>query len=149
MNELVQFFLPYTKVIETSLQDVNTFYTTLLSIAISVATLLFSIAMGKRDELKIVSETIKLGDTDPINLAMKGSLINYIRRLRTLLNKCLIVIIVSLAACVFSWIALRFGGISSKLIVASLLGISAIITTIYIAHILYKLGRVYQKEMFV
>lgn len=48
------------------LTDAWTMYLTFSGILISIITLLYSFIMGKRSELELYAEQIKLGNTDPL-----------------------------------------------------------------------------------
>lgn len=90
------------------LSDAYTIYLTFSGILISVITLLYSFINGKRSELELCAEASKSGLNDPIMRKRQSNLIQQIRKLSRINKNVFIVLLLSIAACIISWISLRF-----------------------------------------
>lgn len=90
------------------LSDAFTIYMTFSGILISLLTLLYSFIIGKRSELELCAETLKIGNNDPLIKKKQGNLIQQIKKLVRINNSVFIVLILSLIACIVSWVSIRF-----------------------------------------
>lgn len=90
------------------LSDAFTIYLTFSGILISLLTLLYSFIIGKRSELELCAETLKTGNNDPLIKKKQGNLIQQIKKLVSINNSVFIVLILSLIACIVSWVSIRF-----------------------------------------
>ena len=90
------------------LSDAFTIYMTFSGILISLLTLLYSFIIGKRSELELCAETLKIGNNDPLIKKKQDNLIQQIKKLVRINNSVFIVLILSLIACVVSWVSIRF-----------------------------------------
>lgn len=98
-----------TNLLYTSLlNDSWTFYLSASGILISVITLLYSFIVGKRTELEAYAELSKLGNTDPIQVQRHQLVIKSIKQMKSLINNVLILLWLSLASAIISWLSLRF-----------------------------------------
>lgn len=90
------------------LSDAFTIYMTFSGILISLLTLLYSFIIGKRSELELCAETLKIGNNDPLIKKKQDNLIQQIKKLVRINNSVFIVLILSLIACIVSWVSIRF-----------------------------------------
>jgi len=90
------------------LDDSWTIHMAIISIAISIITLLYSIAIGKREELKILSDADKFGCKDPIVDAKISASAKYIEMVKKTLFSCNLILIFSQINALLSWICIRF-----------------------------------------
>ncbi|WP_147329223.1 hypothetical protein [Prevotella disiens] len=80
----------------------------IISIAISIITLLYSLAIGKREELKILSDADKFGCKDPIVDAKISASAKYIEMVKKTLFSCNLILTFSIINALLSWICIRF-----------------------------------------
>lgn len=90
------------------LNDSWTIHMTIISIAISIITLLYSLAIGKIEELKILSEADKFGCKDPIVDAKISAAVKYIKIVKKTIFSCNLILIFSIINTLLSWICIRF-----------------------------------------
>lgn len=90
------------------LDDSWTIHMAIISIAISIITLLYSLAIGKREELKILSDSDKLGLKDPIVEAKISASVKYIKMVKETMSSCNHILILSVINALLSWICIRF-----------------------------------------
>ena len=90
------------------LSDAFTIYMTFSGILISLLTLLYSFIIGKRSELDLCAETLKIVNNDPLIKKKQDNLIQQIKKLVRINNSVFIVLILSLIACIVSWVSIRF-----------------------------------------
>lgn len=90
------------------LDDSWTIHMAIISIAISIITLLYSLAIGKREELKILSDADKFGCKDPIVDAKISASAKYIEMVKKTLFSCNLILIFSIINALLSWICIRF-----------------------------------------
>ena len=84
MNE----YIICRELIQDCFSDLWTLYLTLIGILLSILTLLYSFIIGKKDELKLIAEQIKLDGATPLVNQRKNFAISYIRRLSGINQKC-------------------------------------------------------------
>lgn len=77
MNE----YIICRELMQDCFSDLWTLYLTLIGILLSILTLLYSFIIGKKDELKLIAELIKLDGITPLVNQRKIFAISYIRRL--------------------------------------------------------------------
>ena len=80
----------------------------IISIAISIITLLYSLAIGKREELKILSDADKFGCKDPIVDAKISASAKYIEMVKKAIFSCNLILTLSVINALLSWICIRF-----------------------------------------
>lgn len=90
------------------LSDLFTIYLTFSGILLSLITLLYSFINGKRSEIELCAEAIKSGIKDPMMKKRQRNLAQQIKQLSRLNNKFFVLILLSLAACIISWVSIRF-----------------------------------------
>lgn len=90
------------------LEDSLTLHMSILGIAISVITLLYSLAIGKIEELKILSNADKLGCKDPIVDAKISGSAKYVKMVKKEISSCCLILGCSLVNTLLSWICIRF-----------------------------------------
>lgn len=90
------------------LDDSWTIHMAIISIAISIITLLYSLAIGKREELKILSDADKFGCKDPIVDAKISASAKYIEMVKKTLFSCNLILAFSIINALLSWICIRF-----------------------------------------
>ncbi len=78
MNDLIT----CQELISDCFSDLWTLHLTFIGILLSLLTLLYSFILSKKDELKLVTEQIKLGDSSPLVIQKKNFAIAYITILR-------------------------------------------------------------------
>lgn len=69
---------------------------------------LYSLAIGKREELKILSDADKFGYKDPIVDAKISASVKYIEMVKKTLFSCYLILIFSIINALLSWICIRF-----------------------------------------
>lgn len=89
------------------LDDSWTIHMAIISIAISIITLLYSLAIGKREELKILSDADKFGCKDPIVDAKISASAKYIEMMKKTLFSCNLILIFSIINALLSWICIN------------------------------------------
>lgn len=90
------------------LEDSLTLHMSILGIAISVITLLYSLAIGKIEELKILSNADKLECKDPIVDAKISGSTKYVKMVKKEISSCCLILGCSLVNTLLSWICIRF-----------------------------------------
>lgn len=90
------------------LDDSWTIHLAIISIAISIITLLYSLAIGKREELKILSDADKFGCKDPIVDAKISASAKYIEMVKKTIFSCNLILTFSVINALLSWICIRF-----------------------------------------
>lgn len=92
----------------TLLEDSWSLHLAIIGIAISVITLLYSLAIGKREELKILSDADKFGCKDPIVDAKISASAKYIDMVKKAIASCNLILMLSVINALLSWICIRF-----------------------------------------
>lgn len=126
--------------------DLWTLHLTFIGILLSLLTLLYSFILSKKDELKLVTEQIKLGDKSPLVIQKKNFAIAYIKRLVNINCQCFYILLCSIFLALCSWIGMRF---LNKCISFWVLVIIAALTIIVIGYIIYLAIRIlkqYKKD---
>lgn len=95
-------------VVRLLLEDVWTLHLTIIGIAVSVMTLLYSFILSRRFELYAIAEQIKQGNTDPILKRKESLAIKYIQRLTKNVKTCTITLLIAFVIAITSWIGARF-----------------------------------------
>ena len=94
--------------VNTMLMIMSDLWTLSLTIAgtlVSIITLLYSLALGKKDELLLIMDLINYkSNKDPSVIAKKESLIKYIEKLKRFIMKCMILFMFSIAIFTITWI---------------------------------------------
>ena len=127
MNDLIT----CQELISDCFSDLWTLHLTFIGILLSLLTLLYSFILSKKDELKLVTEQIKLGDSSPLVIQKKNFAIAYIKRLVNINCQCFYILLI--------WIGMRFlnGSISFWVLVTI-----AALTIIVIGYIIYLAIRI-------
>lgn len=120
------------------LEDSWTIHMAIISIAISIITLLYSLAIGKRDELKILSDAHKFGCKDPIVDAKISANTKHIKMLKKTIYSCSLVLIFSVINALLSWICIRFYFCLIFICIIFILSFIIIIVTIFLVSRLLK-----------
>lgn len=122
------------ELISNCFSDLWTLHLTSIGILLSLLTLLYSFILSKKDELKLVTEQIKLGDSSPLVIQKKNFAIVYIKRLVNINCQCFYILLISIFLASCSWIGMRFlnGSISFWVLVTI-----AVLTIIVIGYIIY------------
>lgn len=126
--------------------DLWTLYLTLIGILLSILTLLYSFIIGKKDELKLIAEQIKLDGATPLVNQRKNFAISYIRRLSGINQKCFLLLLISIIMDVLCWVGMRLSFIFDNTILLWLLVITIIFTILiggYTVYLGYKLIKQY------
>jgi hypothetical protein len=126
--------------------DLWTLYLTFIGILLSLLTLLYSFILSKKDELKLITEQIKLGDKNPLVIQKKNFAIAYIKRLANINSQCFYILLISIFLALCSWIGMRF---FNECISFGVLVIIAVLTIIVIGYITYLAIRIlkqYKKD---
>ena len=90
------------------LDDSWSIHMAIISIAISIITLLYSLAIGKREELKILSDADKFGCKDTnVDAKISGSA-KYIEMVKKAIFSCNLILTLSVINALLSWICIRF-----------------------------------------
>lgn len=93
---------------DSLLSDAFTIYLTLSGILVSLITLLYSFLNGKRSELELCAEALKVGHNDPLMRRRQSLLIHQILKLSRINENVFIIFLMSVIACIISWASLRF-----------------------------------------
>lgn len=123
------------------IEDSWTLHMAIISIAISIITLLYSLAIGKREELKILSDADKFGRNDPIIDAKISASLKYINLVKKTISSCNLVLTLSVINAVLSWICARF--YICQIFIGAIIVLFLIIISI-IASLLRQLIRQYK-----
>ena len=89
------------------LNDLWNFHLVLFGVALSIFTLLYSFILSKRDELKSISEQVKIGDKSPMLAQRESFAKKYIIRLKSANNHAALTILVTFILFLFSWFTQR------------------------------------------
>jgi len=131
------------------LNDLWNFHLVLFGVALSIFTLLYSFILSKRDELKNISEQVKIGDNSPM-LAQKESFAKkYIIRLKSANNHAGLTILVTFMLFTFSWFTLRIipdCNIQFKLISFYAISFLTILIILYSMILFVKIFKQYKSE---
>ena len=142
MNE----YIICRELIQDCFSDLWTLYLTLIGILMSILTLLYSFIIGKKDELKLIAEQIKLDGATPLVNQRKNFAISYIRRLSGINQKCFLLLLISIIMDVLCWVGMRLSFIFDNTILLWLLVITIIFTILiggYTVYLGYKLIKQY------
>ena len=142
MNE----YIICRELIQDCFSDLSTLYLTLIGILLSILTLLYSFIIGKKDELKLIAEQIKLDGATPLVNQRKNFAISYIRRLSGINQKCFLLLLISIIMDVLCWVGMRLSFIFDNTILLWLLVITIIFTILiggYTVYLGYKLIKQY------
>ena len=124
-------------IIESILSDICNFQLVVFGFSISIFTLLFSLIMNKRDQLKIYSDYFKNGNSSPeINQKISFS-ISYISRLKKINKYLIIQIFFSFFLYLLSWFNLRIVNVYClKLTLFYIIVLLSFIIILFIIHFL-------------
>lgn len=128
------------------IEDSWTLHMAIISIAISIITLLYSLAIGKREELKILSDADKFGRNDPIIDAKISASLKYINLVKKTVSSCNLVLTLSVINAVLSWICARF--YICQIFIGAIIVLFLIIISI-IASLLRQLIRQYKRDLLI
>lgn len=128
------------------IEDSWTLHMAIISIAISIITLLYSLAIGKREELKILSDADKFGRNDPIIDAKISASLKYINLVKKTISSCNLVLTLSVINAVLSWICARF--YICQIFIGAIIVLFLIIISI-IVSLLRQLIRQYKRDLLI
>lgn len=128
------------------IEDSWTLHMAIISIAISIITLLYSLAIGKREELKILSDADKFGRNDPIIDAKISASLKYINLVKKTISSCNLVLTLSVINAVLSWICARF--YICQIFIGAIIVLFLIIISI-ITSLLRQLIRQYKRDLLI
>lgn len=128
------------------IEDSWTLHMAIISIAVSIITLLYSLAIGKREELKILSDADKFGRNDPIIDAKISASLKYINLVKKTISSCNLVLTLSVINAVLSWICARF--YICQIFIGAIIVLFLIIISI-IASLLRQLIRQYKRDLLI
>lgn len=128
------------------IEDSWTLHMAIISIAISIITLLYSLAIGKREELKILSDADIFGRNDPIIDAKISASLKYINLVKKTISSCNLVLTLSVINAVLSWICARF--YICQIFIGAIIVLFLIIISI-IASLLRQLIRQYKRDLLI
>lgn len=132
--------------IKECLSDMWTIHLALIGIDLSIMTLLYSFILNKKDELKLTTERIKLGNKDPLCLQRQKFAIKYIQRMNNINVKCFFILLVLLILTAGSWLGWRIlGGLLCKwdFIVV---GISTFLILVYTLYLVVCIIKQYRND---
>lgn len=98
---------PSVEQINYILNDLWNFHLILFGTALSIFTLLYSFILGKRNELKSISEQVKIGDKSPILAQRESFAKKHIIRLKSVNDYALFTIFVTFVLFLFAWFSQR------------------------------------------
>ncbi len=117
--------------------DLWTLYLTLIGILLSILTLLYSFIIGKKDELKLIAEQLKLDCITPLLNQRRNFAISYIRRLVCINKKCFCLLHISIVMNIFCWLGMRLSFIFDKIILFWLLVVVIGLTIFIGGYVMY------------
>lgn len=142
MNE----YIICRELMQDCFSDLWALYLTLIGILLSILTLLYSFIIGKKDELKLIAELIKLDGITPLVNQRKNFAISYIRRLSGINKKCFVLLLISITMDVLCWVGMRLSFFFDNTILFWLLVITILFTILiggYTVYLGYKLIKQY------
>ncbi len=141
-------FILSDQFISECFSDMWTLYLTFTGILLSVFTLLYSFVANKKDELKLITEHVKLGEKDPLLLQKQAFAIKYIKRLSKINIRCLVLLLISILLTFASWIGLRILNNSiSRVILLIMLITVTLLVAIYIVLMFIAVIRQYRDDI--
>jgi ABC-type bacteriocin/lantibiotic exporter with double-glycine peptidase domain len=126
------------------LNDFWEFHLVLIGVYLSIFTLVYSLIIGKRQELKLMSEQIKKEGKSPLVNQKEHFAVDYIRRLKKLNKYIVVLLITSIVLFLFNWISLRL--IGNKKIPLIIIGIITIVLCICFVILFMKFYKHYKTE---
>lgn len=133
MNE----YIICRELMQDCFSDLWTLYLTLIGILLSILTLLYSFIIGKKDELKLIAEQIKLDGITPLVNQRKNFAILYIRRLSGINKKSFVLLLMSITMDVLCWVGMRLSFIFDNTILLWLLVATVIFTILIRGYTVY------------
>lgn len=129
------------------LSDAFTIYLAFSGILLSLITLLYSFIIGKRSELELCAEASKFGQNNPLMKKKQSNLIRQIKNISKINKKVFIVLLLSLKACVISWVSIRF--VSDNYYVSSLclIGFLTLLIAIIMIKMVWELYLQYKNDI--
>lgn len=97
--------------------DLYTIQLTFVGISFSIFTILFSLIIGKKGELRIISKNIKSGNFSPESRQTEKWCLNSIKNMRSMCNWAILIGLVSACLSLISWLAKIFEFSHSLLII--------------------------------
>ena len=131
------------------LNDLWNFHLVLFGVALSIFTLIYSFILSKRDELKSISEQVKIGDNSPIIAQRESFAKKYINRLKSANNHAALTILVTFILFVFAWFTQRLipdCNIQFKRILFYIISTLTISIILYLIFIFMKIYNQYKSE---
>ena len=101
------FITAHTALVQDCLTDLWTLYLTFIGILLSIITLLYSFIFSKKEDLKLISEYIKIHGIGPIINQKKDFAISYICRLVRINRYCFGLLIFSILIDIICWTVMR------------------------------------------
>jgi hypothetical protein len=135
--------------INNILNDLWNFHLVLFGIALTIFTLLYSFILGKREELRGISEQVKLGVNSPLLSQKESFAIKYITRLKSANKHTALTILITFIFFVFSWISHRLVSdcyLQYKKTAVFLVASLTFIIIIYFIFIFIKIYQYYKAE---
>lgn len=142
MNE----YIVCRELMQDCFSDLWTLYLTLIGILLSILTLLYSFIIGKKDELKLIAEQIKLDGITPLVNQRKNFAISYIRRLSDINKKCFVLLLMSIIMDVLCWVGMRLSFFFDNIMLLWLLVVTIFFTILlggYTVYLVCKLTKQY------
>lgn len=133
--------------IKDCLSDLWTIHLTLIGIDLSVMTLLYSFILSKKDELKLTTEKIKLGNTDPLCKRKQKFAINYINRMHRINVRCFYMFFALSILTIGSWLGWRILQSNVCKWDFMIISISTVLVIIYILYLLFTIVRQYKNDI--
>lgn len=126
------------------LEDLWTIQMNISGITISVITLLYSLAIGKKEELEVLNGVVKKGNRDPMLSAKIAAIIKYIISIKKTISSCCVILALSIANAILSWLSIRF--YSCQLINGTIV-ILLLILIATISSLVRRLIKQYKKDL--
>lgn len=124
--------------------DLWNFHLVLFGIALSIFTLLYSFILSKRDEIRNIAEQVKSGDKNPLLSQKENFAKKYINRLKSINDKIVIIVILSLIFFIFSWIFQRMILDNHYCIKLYSLYVVGFITVCLLLYLIYMFAVIYK-----
>ncbi len=128
-------------------EECSTAYLAIGGALISVITLLYSLALSKKDELFVLLDLIKKGNKDPLILGRRQRLIIHIESIKRNISTSAILTIYSIIEIIASSIGKYAQSGSTKLVLTILLFAITILFVISISNLLIRIYKQYRKEL--
>jgi hypothetical protein len=137
--------MPNCEEITNIINQISNIQLAILGITITVFTVLYAFIMTKKDELKILSNQIKIGDKSPLVLQKANFVARNISKLKNINDKVVFVILFSFVFFSYTWVVSLFKILINNINFLFII-IALIIEFLVLTLLLVKIFLNYKKE---